>query len=128
MELPRKLYLAGPMAGLPDHNFPIFNRVAAQLRERGHVVFNPAENDDGGIRRARSFYMKLDIPALLASDAIVLLDGWQRSRGASLEVWLALDMGMPIFRVEAHGEIEISHFEHLSLAELPRWTVEPTSR
>lgn len=128
MELPRKLYLAGPMAGLPDRNFPLFNRVAAHLRQRGHAVFNPAENNDGGIRRARSFYMKLDIPALLASDAIVLLDGWQNSRGASLEVWLALDMGMSIFRAETHSAVEISRFENLDLAALPRWSVEPTSR
>lgn len=128
MDLPTRLYLAGPMAGLPEHNFPLFNRVAAELRARGHSVFNPAENDDGGIRRDRSFYMRLDIPALLGSDAVVLLEGWQRSRGANLEVWLALDMGMPIFAARAHGAAALVRLTELDLAALPRWTVGSTSR
>ena len=38
-----KLYLMGPMAGLPDFNFPAFNKKAAELRALGHHVFNPAE-------------------------------------------------------------------------------------
>jgi len=101
---PNRLYLAGPMSGFAEHNFPLFNRVAGLLRDAGHTVFNPAENDDGGVRQSRSFYMQLDIPALLASEAVVLLPGWQRSRGASLEVWLALDLGMPIYRCDCAGE------------------------
>ena len=38
-----KVYLAGPMAGYKDHNFPAFNAKAAELRALGHEVFNPAE-------------------------------------------------------------------------------------
>lgn len=116
----RRLYLAGPMAGCQDHNFPLFHRMAAHLRERGFDVFNPAENDDGGIRRPRAFYMRLDIPALIGSDAVVVLPGWERSRGASLEVWLALDLGLPIYGMaEADGTIELARVESLGPPALP---------
>ena len=41
-----KLYLAGPMRGMPFFNFPAFKDAAAQLRAKGHYVFNPAERDE----------------------------------------------------------------------------------
>jgi hypothetical protein len=36
------------MTGVEDYDFPLFNRVAAELRAQGHVVFNPAEADVEG--------------------------------------------------------------------------------
>lgn len=38
-----KLYIAGPMTGLPDLDFPAFHEAAAKLRAQGHEVINPAE-------------------------------------------------------------------------------------
>ncbi len=120
LENTRHIYLAGPMAGLPDHNFPLFNRVARRLRDDGYEVFNPAENDDGGVRRARAFYMRLDIPALMRSDAVALLPGWEQSRGASLEVWLAIDLGLPLYRIAmADEEILLERAADLDLLRLP---------
>lgn len=95
--IPNRLYLAGPMSGIAEYNRPLFNEVAEWLRNRGHEVFNPGENKDGGVKRPRSFYMRIDIPALMASDAIVLLPGWHESRGANLEVWIALDLDLPTY-------------------------------
>lgn len=96
-DVSQRLYLAGPMSGIPQHNYPLFNRVARMLREQGHDVFNPAENKDGDARRSRAYYMRLDIPALLACDAIVALPDWEGSRGANLEMWIAIDLEMPIY-------------------------------
>ena len=108
------------MSGIPEHNVPLFNRIAGLLRERGHEVFNPAENDDGGEKRTRAFYMRLDIPALLASHAIVLLPGWQTSRGASLEVWIAVDLDMPVYRYDIRdGEIILERVEAPTMDRLP---------
>ena len=116
----RRLYLAGPMSGHAEYNFPLFNRVARLLREQGYEVFNPAENKDGDTRQPRSFYMRLDIPALLESEGVVVLPGWERSRGASLEIWLAIDLGLPIYQCEqSDGTVELAPVEMLEVGCLP---------
>ncbi len=116
----RRLYLAGPMSGYAEHNFPLFNRVARLLRGQCYEVFNPAENKDGDTRQPRSFYMWLDIPALLESECIVFLPGWERSRGANLEVWLAIDLGLPIYECEhTEGTVRLDQLDMLEVGCLP---------
>lgn len=115
-----QIYLAGPMSEYPQHNFPAFNEAAGVLRERGHTVFNPAENVNGQTGKPRAFYMRLDIPALLACDAIVLLPGWRQSRGANLEVWLAIDLNMPVYQyIQIDGEVILERLANLEPFELP---------
>lgn len=90
------IYLSGPMTGLPEWNFPEFNRVAAKLRKRNFVVFNPAEIDGGDTSHPRHVYMRRDIEGLMTCDWIVVLDGWEKSKGARLEVEIAKELGMPM--------------------------------
>ncbi len=116
----RRLYLAGPMSGYAEHNFPEFNRVAALLRAEGHEVFNPAENADGGVQRPRSFYMRRDIPALMDCDAIAVLPNWQQSRGACLEMWIAIDLNMPVFNCRIRdGSVSLEPIKTLDIKALP---------
>lgn len=39
-----KLYLCGPITGIPNHNRDAFDGAAAALRGAGFEVFNPLEN------------------------------------------------------------------------------------
>lgn len=39
-----RVYLAGPMTGIADYNFPAFNAAAARLRAVGFDVVNPADH------------------------------------------------------------------------------------
>ena len=41
-----KVYIAGPMSGLPELNHPAFFEVAEAFEEGGWEVFNPAELDE----------------------------------------------------------------------------------
>ena len=88
------------MSNLPEKNYPEFNRVARVLRERGHQVKNPAENFDGDQTRKWSEYMRIDIDSLLIVDAVVVLNGWEYSTGAKLEVAVAQALEIPIYEVE----------------------------
>jgi hypothetical protein len=91
----KSIYLAGPMTGLPDLNFPAFHAAAAKLRSAGHLVINPAEiNSDQNANWADC--MRADIPALLKCSCIALLPGWENSKGARLERHIAAELGMEV--------------------------------
>lgn len=100
------VYVAGPMTGIEDFNFPAFNAAAERLRANGYEPINPADNDDGDPEIAANAgrpwedYMRKDIADLIEADAIAVLPGWERSRGASLEVHIAQALGMPILDAE----------------------------
>jgi hypothetical protein len=98
-----RLYLAGPMTGLPGLNFSSFTTEALRLRGLGYEVANPAEiNPDKNM--AWSECMRADIKALCDCDAIALLPGWRESRGATLEQHIADRLGMPSFEVAELNE------------------------
>jgi len=97
------IYLAGPMSGLPLYNFEEFNRVTKILRDAGYSVFSPAEKDlSDGFNPATDpqkpflHYMKIDLPEVMKSDFVVLLKGWEKSKGANLEVVVAKNCGIPV--------------------------------
>lgn len=93
-----KLYLCGPMTGLPAFNYPAFDTAAAQLRGAGFDVFNPAEN---GLAAEAPWaeHMRVDIINLMTCQGVALLPGTDTSRGAKLELHNALELGMPVASV-----------------------------
>lgn len=95
-----KIYIAGPMTGIPDWNFPSFNATAKKLRDAGHTVFNPAETDNGDTSRSWDYYMRKDLQMLCQADSVAVLPGWQRSRGATLEVSVAEAIGIQVLDAE----------------------------
>ncbi len=90
-----RTYIAGKMTGMPDLNFPAFHAAAAKYRELGHEVINPAEiNPDPCAQWVDC--MRADIRELVTCDQIVILPGWETSRGAKLEHYIASALGMTI--------------------------------
>ena len=94
-----RLYLAGPMTGIPHFNYPAFNAAAAMLRAEGHEVFNPAEVTETD-RRAQ---FKIEMSWICDhAEGIALLPGWERSSGARAEHALAVALGLtPRYLYEA---------------------------
>lgn len=105
-----KIYIAGPMTGLPEWNFPAFFEAEEQLIALGHQPVNPAHNDGATVQEALEsagsssspnnpwrWYMRRDLPHVLEVDALCVLPGWRESKGASLEVHVAKAIGLPIY-------------------------------
>ena len=105
----KKIYIAGPMSGHPDWNFPAFFEAERQLSELGYEVINPAHNDGPTVELALqsagdpsrpnhtwAYYMKRDLPHVMSVDALCVLPGWQNSKGAQLEVQVAEAIGLPL--------------------------------
>lgn len=94
------IYIAGPMTGYPDWNFPAFADAAKVLRGFGWAVINPGENIGGDTEQPSPWYMRLDLGMILAvADAIALLPGWRESRGARTEAAVAQAIGIDIYEV-----------------------------
>lgn len=111
--LPRAAYIAGPMRGIKDYNFPAFDECRNRLLRLGWIVISPAdldrlndvhedtpESDVNTYEQVRAFFAR-DTKALLSlraenHDAIVLLPGWGNSTGVGAELpdalWLGLDV------------------------------------
>lgn len=99
-------YLAGPMSGLPQFNFPAFYAAAKDLRDQGYRMVSPAELDDAedaaiaraskdgdaaAAKRSWGEFLGRDIQILADDcDGMILLPGWEKSPGARLEVCTAL--------------------------------------
>ncbi|SIS84094.1 DUF4406 domain-containing protein [Alicyclobacillus vulcanalis] len=95
----KRVYLSGPMTGLPQGNRPAFLEAARALRAHGIQVLNPAEfgsADDDWYAA-----MRRDLRMLMDADAVVTLPGWERSRGARLEVYVASQLNMPVYTLAA---------------------------
>jgi len=94
-----RIYLSGPMSGLPDLNFPAFTEAAARLRAVGHDVVNPAELvSTPGLPYGEC--MRIDIAALVTCQALAQLPDWSQSRGAGVEFAVARAIGMRIGSVD----------------------------
>lgn len=91
------IYLSGPMTGLPEENYPAFRAAAARLRALGYHVLNPAETAGGETKIDRSTFMAIDAGYVSAADIIVLMEGWQRSKGSKCELILAVGQDKPAF-------------------------------
>lgn len=103
-----RIYLAGPMSGIPEFNFPAFNRAAYILQREGWEVFNPADKEgetlseeskiDGDPIKAQKGGFNFrqvyawDISKVIEADAIYMLPGWEASPGARGEHAVAVAM------------------------------------
>lgn len=95
-----RLYIAGPMTGLPEFNYPAFFAAADLLAEVGIESINPARTEGReGMSEWRDF-MRASLRDLADCDGIVLLPGWQNSRGAAMEYRIGLDLDLPVKRLQ----------------------------
>ncbi|MGP9499558.1 DUF4406 domain-containing protein [Halomonas sp. AOP43-D1-4] len=92
----KRIYISGPMTGLPGLNFGAFNSAAGQLRALGYEVVNPAEKQSELGELTWEEYLREDLRDMLTCDTIALLPGWEASKGAHLELHVAHRVGMTV--------------------------------
>lgn len=116
----KRVYIAGPMTGIADYNFPAFNERAAQLRADGWHVENPAEH---GIVEGADWadYLRHDIARIATCDTIMLLPGWSKSKGAKLEVHIAQQIGMAILLSDGAEPVQPDSGRDAALGRIPTY-------
>ena len=95
-----KLYVSGAITGMPDLNRVLFSNATEKLREMGFDVVNPHEICAGISADEWSKCMQICIIALVACSVMILLPGWQESRGATLEYTIATALGIRTITLE----------------------------
>ena len=90
-----KLYIAGPMTGIENFNFPAFKRAVSLLHNHGYEVESPHVNGEGNKELPYEYYIRAGLKQLIECDGIALLDGWEGSRGARFEVYVGRFMKIP---------------------------------
>jgi hypothetical protein len=127
-----KIYIAGPMSGIPQFNIPAFDDAAKRLREAGYDAVSPAELDDPETRAAAlasddghiegslngetwGDFLARDVKLVADEiDAIALLPGWEGSRGAQLELHVASLCNLPIYRYDNGKLAELNEEERVT--------------
>ncbi len=109
-------YLAGPMSNIPQFNYPAFFRIAEKLRARGLTIQSPAELDspetvaaalasiDGslgsGVVNGETWgdFLARDVKLIADKvEGIIAMPAWHKSKGARLEVFVAMLAGKPVY-------------------------------
>lgn len=108
---PMKVYIAGPMRGIPNWNMDKFAEAEKLWKGFGHHVFSPAQlvkamgyDTNGscepgtktGLEHLKHVMLS-DIACIYACDAVAVIAGWEDSRGSTVEVALAQFLGLPIY-------------------------------
>jgi len=111
-----RLYLAGPMTGIPQFNFPAFEAAAVRLRNAGYEVVSPHETDHPKVQKAAWASRSGDVADLprglggsdllltchqnledvASCGGVALLPNWEESKGVRFEIATADRFGIPV--------------------------------
>lgn len=134
------IYVAGPMTGYPQFNFPAFIQATGLLRGMGLKVISPHELDspeiqaesikslDGKIHGGKiggetwGQIIARDI-RIVADEikTICLLENWHKSKGAKLEVTTGLVLGHKFCKLRYN-----TYLQKHTLETLDKWHVAQT--
>jgi hypothetical protein len=92
-----KYYLSGAITCQPDFK-AYFKNYEDELRLWGvNDIFNPAATNWPQDVKWETC-MKYDLKILVDSDILVLLPNWKKSRGVSLEIHIARELGIRVIK------------------------------
>lgn len=94
-----KVYISGRISGLPYEEVKEnFKRAEMCLRAQGYETVSPLDlSPDPSLSWEE--HMKKDLAGMLQCDAICMIEGWEVSRGAMLEHYIARQLGMKVIKL-----------------------------
>ncbi|MCP4756388.1 MAG: DUF4406 domain-containing protein [Proteobacteria bacterium] len=90
-----RIYISGPMTGLPEFNQPAFFKAEDLLVSAGHTPLNPARSPKGLEYR---HYMDIAFAMVRSAEAVFCLPGWENSKGATAEIAYAESLGLKVYK------------------------------
>lgn len=120
-----KIYVSGPISGIPEANRSEFESAADLVRMAGadaliphdvipgHEGACPQDTTRGTSGHSWACHLRADLLAMLGCDGVVMVPGWEWSHGARLEHTVAAATGIPVHYLGEHGSIKTSSGSHL---------------
>lgn len=103
----KKVYISGPITNMPNGNKFEFEKYENKFRVLGLEPINPhklhTEEEEKTFKW--SDFMKADIKALIDCDLIAIMPGWEKSKGANIEVYVARNLEIPVINADTLNEV-----------------------
>ena len=95
-----RVYIAGPITGIPSFNRAAFAEAECTLRNLGYDVFNPTapglKYPDYNPEDPRPVHLRRDLVELTKADAVYLLPEYWTTF-ANIEKYIAIELELPVF-------------------------------
>ena len=97
-----RVYISGrfssPDSKVREKNIRLADKYALKIWKMGFDVFCPHTMTQSWVGKVKYWEMIMsDLNWLAICDAVFLIPGWQKSRGARIEARVAKDLGIPIY-------------------------------
>lgn len=114
-----RVYIAGPIAGNPDY-MEQFAEAEAMLKDKSDDIFNPAKE----MEKMAHWLNVVEIYHVCCyvagrCDAIVMLPGWRKSKGAWLEITSAFIAGAEMMELR---DGELCQLKKSDVFSTPMWS------
>lgn len=102
-----RVYIAGPMRGLPNLNKDAFYIAERNWRKAGWLVVNPAKLDSTADDMTFAGCMRRDIKKITVCHALAILPGIEESEGGNIEEFISLVIGNKVFDANTFEGVEL---------------------
>lgn len=134
-----KLYLSGPVTGYEKGNRPAFDAAQRALNKAGHLVLSPFDGELPEVTTetladhyGAKYWQVLaeDVSIILSQelDALALLPGWEKSKGARIEAFVGLVRGVKFYEYTNESLSPPLNPEYVAGIVAAQWMPEPVRR
>lgn len=95
-----RIYLSGSITNNPKYKVQFWLAEHFAKKHFNKIPINPSKIEDIIVEGTWEEYMKICISLMDLCDSILLLKGWEKSRGAEIELNYAISKGLNIYYEE----------------------------